>query len=166
MAACSIISLASVSISKLRRALIWYSDRTPAQRTLSERTTLWPLFPKRQWIFCIAAWVFLQKQCSVLIYQTWYTNFVEGTSRESVKHQQTGMKSRYTAQLPCYLFFERMLLPDIAGPAYNVVPIFNSNQICAMLSAYFFFSLGSYARLVEDMGEGIFKRCACVLLKS
>lgn len=76
------------------------------------------------------------------------------------------MKSRFTAQLPCYPFFERVLLPDIAGPAYNVALIFNSNRIYAMLSAYFFSSLGSYARLVEDMGEGIFRRCACVLLKS
>lgn len=52
-------------------------------------------------------------------------------------------------------FFEGMLLPDIAGPAHNVALIVRSNQICAMLSAYCY--LGSYARLVGDMGEGISK---------
>lgn len=55
-----------------------------------------------------------------------------------------------------------MLLPDIAGPAHNVALVFISNQICALLFAYY--SLGSYARLVEDMEEGIFKRWAQKLI--
>lgn len=49
-----------------------------------------------------------------------------------------------------------MLLPDIAGPAHNVALIFISNHN---------YSLGSYARLVEEMEEGIFKRCACLVQK-
>lgn len=56
-----------------------------------------------------------------------------------------------------------MLLPDIVGPAHNVALIFSSNQICAMLTTYY--SVGSYARLVEDMEEGIFKRSACLAQK-
>lgn len=51
-----------------------------------------------------------------------------------------------------------MLLSEIVGPAHKVTLIFISNQICALLFAYY--SVESYARLVDDMEEGISKRCA------
>lgn len=82
------------------------------------------------------------------------------------------MKSKYAIHLPCcsfFLFFERMLLPIIAGPARNIVLIFTIPSTWPQISSVYGYLLIILLVLTPDWSETRkrrFSKDMRVLLKS